>query len=164
LYKKGSVPAETEMAILQDLIVSIRNLRAELKIAGNRSVDIEVFSHDPQTWTLIQRNATAIRRLALVKAIAEVTQAKALQAPTRSTARFDVRVVYQRRIDLEAERTRLQKELERLEKEIDSKERQLGNQQFLSKAPASVVEGLRKRVEELVVLRNKAQSAQKELG
>jgi valyl-tRNA synthetase len=163
-YQKGSVPAETEMAILQDLIVSIRNLRAELKIAGNRSVDIEVFSHDPETWTLIQGNATAIRRLALVKAIAEVTQVEAFEAPTRSTARFDVRVVYQRSIDLEAERTRLQKELERWEKEIDSKERQLGNQQFLSKAPASVVEGLRKRVEELVVLRNKARSALKELG
>jgi valyl-tRNA synthetase len=163
-YKKGSVPAETEMAILQDLIVSIRNLRAELKIAGNRSVDIEVFSHDPETRTLIQGNATAIRRLALVKAIAEVTQVEAFEAPTRSTARFDVRVVYQRSIDLEAERTRLQKELERWEKEIDSKERQLGNQQFLSKAPASVVEGLRKRVEELVVLRNKARSALKELG
>jgi valyl-tRNA synthetase len=73
-------------------------------------------------------------------------------------------VVYKRRIDLEAERTRLQKELERWETEIDSKERQLGNQQFLSKAPASVVEGLRKRVEELVILRNKAQSALKELG
>jgi valyl-tRNA synthetase len=162
-YQKGSVPAETEMAILQDLIVSIRNLRAELKITSNARVDVEVFSHDPETRTLIQGNAIAIRRLAQVNAIAEVTQVQAMQAPTRSTARFDVRVVYQRRIDLKAERTRLQKELERIEKESDSKERQLGNQQFLSKAPASVVDGLRKRVEELVVLRNKVRSALKEL-
>jgi len=162
-YKKGSVPAEMEMAILQDLIVSIRNLRAELKIATNASVDIEVFSHEPETGILIQRNATAIRRLALVKAIAEVPQVEAMQAPTRSTARFDVRVVYQRRIDLEAERTRLQKELERIEKELDGKERQLANQQFLSKAPTIVVEGLRKRAEELAVLRNKTRSRLQEL-
>jgi valyl-tRNA synthetase len=54
-----------------------------------------------------------------------------------------------------AERERLKKELEKFEKEIANGQRQLSNEQFLAKAPANVVEGLRKRAEELKVLRKK---------
>ena len=37
--------AEREMAILQDLIVSVRNIRAELKVPQKEALPIEVFSH-----------------------------------------------------------------------------------------------------------------------
>jgi valyl-tRNA synthetase len=40
----------------------------------------------------------------------------------------------------------------------------LGNEQFLAKAPQSVVEGLRKQQEELAVLKEKTLSKLKELG
>jgi valyl-tRNA synthetase len=40
----------------------------------------------------------------------------------------------------------------------------LGNEQFLSKAPASVVDGLRKQQQELAVVLGKTQSKLKELG
>jgi valyl-tRNA synthetase len=42
-------------------------------------------------------------------------------------------------------------------------QRQLGNEQFLAKAPANVVEGLRRRAEELVVLQEKTKSRLAEL-
>jgi valyl-tRNA synthetase len=76
---------------------------------------------------------------------------------TRSTARFDVHVVYEKKIDVAAERERLTKELEKMEKEMANGQRQLSNEGFLAKAPAHVVEGLRKRAEELKILREKAQ-------
>ena len=38
--------AETEMAILQDLIVSVRNIRAELKVEPKQKLAIEVFAAD----------------------------------------------------------------------------------------------------------------------
>jgi len=156
--------AEMEMAILQDLIVSVRNLRAELKVEPKEKVGIEVFSHDAATWSLIHNNRQAIERLGNVQGITEVAQAQATQAPARSTARFDVRVVYDRKIDVTAERERLNKELEKMEKEIANGQRQLGNEHFLAKAPASVVEGIRKRMQELEVLREKAGSKLQELG
>ncbi len=81
----------------------------------------------------------------------------------RSTARFDVHVVYEKKIDVPAERERLSKELEKMEKEIANGQRQLSNEQFLAKAPANVVEGIRRRAEELKVLREKALSKVKEL-
>ncbi len=73
-------------------------------------------------------------------------------------------VVYEKKIDVAAECERLKKELEKIEKEIANGQRQLGNEQFLAKAPAKVVEGMRKQPAELEVLREKTRSKMKELG
>ncbi|MFZ0803486.1 MAG: valine--tRNA ligase [Terriglobales bacterium] len=155
--------AETGMAILQDLIVSVRTLRAELKVEPKVKVPIELFAHDPQTKSLIEQNREAIERLGSVSTITDVTQSQASQAPSRATARFDVRVVYEKKIDVAAERERLTKELEKMEKEISNGQRQLSNEGFLAKAPANVVEGLRKRAGELVGLREKTKRKLEEL-
>jgi valyl-tRNA synthetase len=72
--------------------------------------------------------------------------------------------VYEKQIDVAAERERLKKELEKIEKEIANGQRQLGNEQFLAKAPAQVVEGLKKRAAEMQVLREKTSSQLAELG
>jgi valyl-tRNA synthetase len=155
--------AETDMAILQDLIVSLRNLRAELKVEPKVRVPIELFAHDPQTKFLVEQNREAIERLGSVSTITDVTQSRANLAPSRATARFDVRVIYEKKIDVVAERERLTKELEKMEKEIANGQRQLSNEGFLAKAPANVVEGLRKRAQELQVLREKTKSKLEEL-
>jgi valyl-tRNA synthetase len=155
--------AETEMAVLQDLIVSVRNLRAELKVEQKAKIPIELFAHDSLTKSLVEQNREAIERLANVSTIADVTQSQASQAPSRATARFDVRIVYEKKIDVAAERERLTKELEKMEKEIANGQRQLSNEGFLAKAPANVVEGLRKRAGELAGLREKAKSKLEEL-
>jgi valyl-tRNA synthetase len=123
-----------------------------------------VFAHDPGTHALIEENQDAIRRLAGVESVAQVEQSAATQAPSRSTARFDVRVIYEKKIDVAAECERLKKELEKMDKEIANGQRQLSNEQFLAKAPANVVEGMRKRAKELEGLRAKAKSKLEELG
>src|SRR6266853_1447426 len=58
--------AETEMAILQDLIVTVRNLRAELKVEPKVKVPIEVFAHEPGIRAMIEQNQGAVERLANV--------------------------------------------------------------------------------------------------
>jgi valyl-tRNA synthetase len=155
--------AETSMAILQDFIVSVRNLRAELKIEQKVRVPIQVFSHDPETWTLIEQNSEVIRRLANVESISEVSQSVATKAPARSTARFDVHIIYEKKIDVAAERERLKKELEQIEKEITNCQRDLSNERFVAKAPPEVVEGKRQRLQELEILRQKVKSKLDEL-
>jgi valyl-tRNA synthetase len=156
--------AETQMSVLQDLIVSVRNLRAELKIEPKIKVPIQVFAQDSETRALIGENRDAIQRLAGVESVAEVEKAAANQPPSRSTARFDVRVIYEKKIDIAAERERLQKELGKMEKEIANGQRQLGNQQFLNKAPANVVSEMRMRVRELEVLMVNTRKRLEELG
>jgi len=155
--------AETEMAILQDLIVSVRNLRAELKVETRAKVTIQMHSDD-SVQGLIERNRGALERLANVERVEFVAESLAQESGARGTARFDVRVVYEQKIDVAAERERLNKELAKLEKEMANAERQLGNEGFLAKAPASVVEGLRRRHEELKVLHAKAKAASDALG
>ena len=60
--------AETEMAIMQDLIEGVRNLRAELKIEPKQKVAIEIFA-DGDIRSLIERNRGAVERLANVEGI-----------------------------------------------------------------------------------------------
>jgi len=161
--KQVEPKAETEMAVLQDLIVSVRNLRAELKVETKSKVPIQVFAHEPEVRMLIEQNRGAVERLANVENIRFVGSSLAKEAGARSTPRFDVHVVYEKTIDAAAERERLKKELERIEKEITNGQRQLGNEQFLSKAPAQVVEGIRRRAQELQILRSKTETALNEL-
>jgi valyl-tRNA synthetase len=155
--------AETEMAILQDLIVSVRNIRAELKVEQKAKLPAEIFA-EPAIRSLVERNSGALERLANVEGITFVEQSLAKVANARSTARFEVRVVYERKVDVAAERERLTKELAKLTGELARGTAQLGNEAFLSKAPAKVVEGLKKRKAEVEVLVEKANAALGELG
>ena len=154
--------AETEMAIVQDLIVSVRNLRAELKIEPKQKLEIEVFA-DVEIKDLIERNRGALDRLANVEKVNFVGESLAKKSQSRHTARFDVRVVYEQKVDVEAECARLKKEAEKLEKGLTSADRQLNNPDFLAKAPQKVVDGLRKNQEELRTLLQKTKDAMSQL-
>ena len=80
--------AETEMAILQDLIVAVRNLRAELKVEPKVKVPVEIFAHEPTIHTMISHNRGAIERLASVDTIKFVEGSLGKLPGARSTARF----------------------------------------------------------------------------
>jgi valyl-tRNA synthetase len=162
--KQFDLTAETDMAILQDLIVNIRNVRAELKVEPKVRVPIEVFAHEPAIRAMIEQNRGAVERLANVEKITFVDQSLAKRGGARSTARFDVHIIYERKIDVAAECERLKKELEKIEKELTNNQKQLGNEQFLAKAPGNVVEGLRKRGKELTDLREKMKIQMEQLG
>jgi valyl-tRNA synthetase len=162
--KQLDLKSETHMAILQDVIVGVRNLRAELKIDPKVKVPIQVYTHEVETRALIEQNRGAVERQANVQSIAFVDSSLAKLPAARHTARFDVHLIYEQGIDVAAECERLKKELEKLEKEIANAERQLGNDVFLAKAPENVVDGLRKQKQEKEVLRQKTLSKQKELS
>jgi valyl-tRNA synthetase len=150
--RQFDLAGETEMAILQDLIVNVRNVRAELKVEPKVKVQIEIFAQEPAIRAMIEQNRRSVERMANVEKITFVDGSLAKRAGARSTARFDIHVIYERKIDVAAECERLKKELEKIEKEFANNQRQLGNEQFLAKAPQKVVEGLRRREEELVGL------------
>ncbi len=162
--KQFDLAAETEMAILQDLIVTIRNLRAELKVEPKAKVPVEIFAPEPDIRKMIEQNRGAVERLGNAEKIAFAESSLSSRPGARSSARFDVHMIYERKIDVAAECERLKKELDKIEKELANNQKQLGNEHFLAKAPEKVVDGLRRRAQELLVLQEKAQSKQKELG
>ncbi len=155
--------AETEMAILQDLIVSVRNIRAELKVEPRAAVPVQVHA-STDVRRIIEENRGAVERQANVEQVAFVDASLAKMPGARTTARFEVRVLYEKKVDVAAERERLSKELAKIEKDMENAQRQLGNEGFLSKAPAHVVEGLKKRAGELAMLREKTRGALAELS
>src|SRR5262249_19000339 len=158
--------AEAHMSILQDLIVSVRNLRAELKVEVRQKAPVEVFTSDSEIRDLIEQNNGAILydRQANVEDLRFADSSLEKLPNTRHTARFDVRLIYERKIDVAAEREKLTKELEKLDKEKANGERQLSNEQFLSKAPPKATDKVRAREEKLKILMEKMRKRLDELN
>ncbi len=159
----GSRAAEDQMAILQALIVDIRAQRAELKVEPKIKVPINIFVN-PDVKRIIENNQPMVEKLANVESIRFVDQSLAGSAGARVAPQYEMQVIYEQKIDAAAERERLNKDLVKLEKEFSNNQRQLGNEQFLSKAPAPVVEGLRRRAGELELLLEKTKSSLAQLG
>jgi len=141
------------MTLLQELIVEVRALRKEIGVEEKAVVPIEV-RIDADLKQVISGNLAIIERLARVSEVRFVDRISAGLA-RHSTPQFDVAVVYERKIDVAAERDKLIKEIARLEKIIANAERQLGNSGFTAKAPAHIVEGLKKQRDEAQQLLDK---------
>jgi valyl-tRNA synthetase len=139
---------------LQSLIVETRTLRKEIGVEEKAITPIEVRT-DAASQAIISENSAIIERLARVTEIRFVDEISA-GLSKHSTPSFDVAVVYERTIDVPAERARHQKDIAQLEKAIANAERQLGNEGFLAKAPSHVVEGLKKQRSENCALLDKA--------
>jgi valyl-tRNA synthetase len=150
--------AEAQMATLQDLIVSIRNLRAESKVEPKVKVPARIHAA-ADVVKLVEENRGLIERLAGVEGMEFTAESLANTPGTRTTPKFEVCIVYEQKIDVAAERERLTKELKKLEGALASAQRQLGNDSFLAKAPPQVVEGLRKQSAEMQLMIEKNQAA-----
>jgi valyl-tRNA synthetase len=149
--------ALVDMGVLQSLIVEIRALRKEIGVEEKASTPVEV-RIDAGMQSVLKENTAIVERLARVSEVRLVDQIAA-GASKHSTANFDVAVIYERTLDVAVERERLTKEIAKYEKGLISAERQLGNESFLAKAPAQVVEGLKKQEAETRLLLEKARAA-----
>ncbi|HLJ76693.1 MAG TPA: valine--tRNA ligase [Acidobacteriaceae bacterium] len=152
--------AESDFALLQELIVSVRALRKDLGVEEKAAVPIRI---KPLTPALpFTQNLEIIQRLARVSGV-DTVDSLPDGKPVRATPQFDVQVAYEKQVDVAAERDRLTKELARYEKEQANNNRQLSDETFLGKAPAVVVEGRRRRAAELTMLIEKTQKALEDL-
>jgi valyl-tRNA synthetase len=100
--KQIDLKSETHMAVLQDLIVSVRNLRAEMKVEPKVKAPIQVYAHEPEIREVIEQNLSAITndRQANVEAVTFVESSLAKLPGARHTARFDVHLVYEQKSTL----------------------------------------------------------------
>jgi valyl-tRNA synthetase len=174
--KGENAQAIHKMNLLQSFITSVRNLRVAAQVPQKQLVPIKTYATGGIRALLDQRES-AIKRLAGASSLEYVRSLTEL-GPNRGRVVVPVQlspddvpippiefsVVFERQLDLGAERDRLNKELKKLETEFANAQRQLGNENFLSKAPANVVEGLRKRHAELEMLIPKTRTSLEELG
>ena len=149
------------MRRIQDFITTIRNRRKELGVPEKESVGIFVV-FDAGSGHVYIENEDAIRRLARVssmeqKSVDDIGRTRELGWV--SALGPELAVLYERQIDVPAERERLTKDLAKYAKGVEAADKQLGNEGFIARAPAHIVEGLRKQHAETLALKQKAEAA-----
>jgi valyl-tRNA synthetase len=170
--------AEREMALLQEVIVNIRNMRAGLNVEANRKIPVELHIESENGSDIGGRFVPAIERLANLSKVILVPESHATAGlgldlsvvggtggtAIRSQPGFSLKIELPGAVDILAEGARLQKEQKKLEQELTVLGRQLDNEQFLAKAPPQVVANLRARREEVTTQLTKVQETLRKLG
>ncbi len=138
------VGADDSMARLQEIVVTARNIRAEMKIDARHKVAADFSTRGAMLRSLVEENLDPLLRLATLSALHITSEhLDPTGAAVRSTSAFDLRIAYGDTVDKPAEIARLEKEIARLEKDIESKQKRLADESFTSKAPGHIVDALR---------------------
>ncbi|MFY8125234.1 MAG: valine--tRNA ligase [Hydrogenophaga sp.] len=139
--------AEAHVAKLKTLVDACRNLRGEMSVSPATRLPMYVLGDAD----FMRTSAPVLQALAKLSEV-QVFEDEAAWAAAAQNA--PVAVVGQARlclfmeIDVAAETARLNKEIARLEGEIQKAQNKLGNEAFVAKAPAAVLEQERTRVSE----------------
>ena len=133
---------EAHTDILKEAIRNIRNVRAEMNVPPSRKASVVVVTEEEELQKLFEETKNFFAPLAYAGEVA-VQADKTGIAEDAVSAVIHNAVLYMPFADLvdaEKELERLNKEKTRLEGEIKRGENMLGNERFLSKAPAEKVE------------------------
>jgi valyl-tRNA synthetase len=149
--------AITRMDEVQSLIVATRALRKDVGVPEKESVPIHL-QGDVDTLANLVANIEIVGKLAKVHTVTN-SSASMSASHVRAMSNYQLHLHYEKQVDPAAELARLTKDLAQQEKEFANNQRQLGNENFLAKAPAQVVEGLRTRAAELTALLEKNRAA-----
>jgi valyl-tRNA synthetase len=145
--KKIDERAEQWAADLKAVVDACRNLRGEMNLSPATKVPLLATGNADQLRTFAPY-AQALARLSEVQIIAdEATLDRAAHGAPIAIVGGD-KLVLKVEIDIAAERERLGKEIARLDAEIVKCNAKLGNDAFVAKAPASVVEQEQRRLAE----------------
>jgi valyl-tRNA synthetase len=138
--------AESEFALLQEMIGAIRNIRGEMNIPVGKTAEVLVAGGDGQDPAIITRHESYFEHLARVHSI---TYARNTARPKLAAAAvvkdFEIYLPLAELIDVNVERNRLEKERQRLEKLLEELNHRLQSHDFLTKAPPQVVERERQK-------------------
>jgi len=135
---RGEIKTDnSQMALIQDIVVAIRNARSENKIEPANKLEAIIYGH--KNTALIDSQKEVIKTLKtglsslVVKDSGEVID-KAIMVPLG-----EVTIYLIGGVDEAKEKERLIKEQANLEKLIGMQEQKLGNADFVSRAPGNIV-------------------------
>jgi valyl-tRNA synthetase len=142
--------AESEMQAVIDLVSRVRNIRSEMNIKPGAPIQLMIAAN-ADLQSVFTASADQIARLTRAASVSIDGTAEMPKASARAvlTGGAEVAVPLEGLIDFAQERERLLREKDKLEKEGAKLEAQLGNQDFVERAPAEKVEGLRARLADI---------------
>ncbi len=139
--EKLDADAAGAVAMLKDIVNACRTLRGEMGLAPAQKVPLFA-AGDAAVLAELAPYVTTLARLSEMKVVADLPHS---DAPIQIVG--DVRLMLHVEVDLAAERERLSKEIARLEAEIARSGAKLGNAAFVERAPGTVVQQERDRLE-----------------
>ncbi|TXD96360.1 valine--tRNA ligase [Psychrobacter frigidicola] len=141
---------EADMAWLQQLIASVRNIRGEMKLGNAVRLPVLLQNISLAEDERLARIANQFKALAKVESLTMLKEGDEVPLSSSSMiGQLRVLVPMKGLIDPTAELTRLGKAHEKLQKQAEGIARKLGNEGFVSKAPAEVVEAEKAKLTEL---------------
>jgi valyl-tRNA synthetase len=141
--------AITHVAKLKTLVDTCRNLRGEMHVSPATRLPMFALLGSAAEAAFMSDAAPVLQALAKLSEVRvfedEAAWAAAAQASPVAVV-GNARICLFMEIDVAAEKTRLGKELARLESEIVKANGKLGNESFVARAPAAVIDQERKRL------------------
>ncbi|HEY1458843.1 MAG TPA: valine--tRNA ligase [Casimicrobiaceae bacterium] len=150
--------ADTDMALLKNVVNACRTLRSEMKLSPAQKVPL-IASGDARRLEAFAPYVAALARLSEVKIVDELPRT---DAPVQIVGEF--RLMLHIEVDVAAEKSRLSKEYDRVDGEIAKLALKLANQSFVARAPEHVVAQERGRLEGLQVTRGRLEQQLAQLG
>jgi valyl-tRNA synthetase len=134
---------------LKQLVDACRNLRGEMNVSPSTRLPLFVVAQNANEAVFLKGSAPVLQALAKLNEVRlfddEATWQAAAQASPVAVV-GEARICLHMEVDVAAEKLRLGKEVARLEDQISKEQTRLGNEAFVAKAPAAVLEQARKRV------------------
>ncbi|MGL5800196.1 MAG: valine--tRNA ligase [Plesiomonas sp.] len=139
-------PEATDAAAMEDLewikqlIIAVRNIRAEMNIAPSKPLDILLRNASTEEQRRVNANQTFIQSLARLESITLLAEGeKGPVSVTKLVGNTEVLIPMAGLIDKDAELARLQKEIEKVNGEVSRIENKLANEGFVARAPEAVI-------------------------
>ncbi|HGO5816214.1 TPA: valine--tRNA ligase [Mannheimia haemolytica] len=141
--------AESQINFIKEVIVAVRNIRAESNIAPSKGLDLIARNFSADEVAILNANEV------LLKSMAKLDSVKVLEngenAPlsvAKLVANGEILIPMAGFINKEAELARLTKEMDKLKGEVARIEGKLSNEAFVAKAPEQVIAKEREKMQE----------------
>jgi valyl-tRNA synthetase len=142
--------AMADLEWVKQVIVAVRNIRAELNIAPSKPLNALVRGVSYQDRMRLEANQAFFASLAKLETITILSEGEtAPMSTTQFIGNMELLIPLAGLIDVSAEMARIDKLLEKLAQEIARIEGKLSNEGFVAKAPAAVIDKERAKMTDL---------------
>jgi valyl-tRNA synthetase len=153
--------AASQVDRLEELISKTRALKAESNLGSKRDVTL-YYKAGEKAAALIEGHMDSLLKQIGAGTLAATSEDMDLPASVSELATVYIDLTSS--VDVEAEKDRLQKELLKLEKAIAAGESKLKNEQFMSNAPANIIEGAKAQLAESAARKSELEKLLARLG
>ncbi|MGB2518186.1 valine--tRNA ligase [Shewanella algae] len=162
---KVDTEAMADLEWVKQVIVAVRNIRAELNIAPSKPLNALLRSVSARDKARVEANQTFFTTLAKLESMTILADGdNAPMSTTQLVGEMELLIPMAGLIDVAAEMARIDKQLEKLSGEVARIEGKLSNEGFVAKAPAAVIDKERSKMADLKRDMDKLKEQQAELA